>query len=323
MILIGVFEFLGAIAIHFNLQHTSTMNNHPKIPTTINCVFFIVFLGLNGLALEAGNAVLGSPGEAELGTHSCAAVTNGFVFYGGEYIPIPYSVVRRGVEIFVNSNLIESISSWPLPESPVFGCVTNLPPVPIGMSDVYDQDKVDLYLSDVINYAIFCGATNRPALVANAMTRLPCVNEAHPFDETCVSITWKTGWIDTELINVFPEHFFVRSSPPTEGELISRGDALVDTYGEKLSSDYYFFFPTPTDVFPRQTGKQLYSMFRVALPLVDASKSAEEISAAVETQTGAPFPVSFCRALLNHKDSLDAAFRARIYGGNPATTQAP
>ena len=82
---------------------------------------------------------------------------------------------------------------------------------------------------------------------------------------------------------------------------------------ERLQVGDYYFLPTPSDRHSRHTGLSAKAQFRVALPLIDGGASAEEISKAVETQTGAPFTVDFCRALLRHKDSLTPEFRRRIF----------
>ena len=263
-----------------------------------------------------------------LGSFSAASVTNGWVFVGGEYLQLPYSISRNENRLLVNDRFIELLFDWPPIAGITYGTKSSPPSVPTGInaSTTKHAPEVKQYLFDSIDYCIHEDFSNRTEVVASLMRRLPCVASARPATPSQIVVEWTATGSDGILIGVYPEELAVRGFELSMDNLFDYLE-LVDGEVEYLASDLqngeYVFFPTKTDPHQKQFGKSPKSMFRVALPLIDAGKSAEEISAAVEAQTGAPFPVSFCRALLNHKDSLDTAFRARIYGGNPATTQAP
>jgi hypothetical protein len=52
----------------------------------------------------------------ELGVKEGKKVATGFVFVGGRYIEAPYTVSRRGRQIFINDALIFEWPEWPLPD---------------------------------------------------------------------------------------------------------------------------------------------------------------------------------------------------------------
>jgi hypothetical protein len=295
--------------------------------TIIKATLVVYFCNLiPGFASDL-NSVSGEAVSA-LGTNNCPPVHSGYVFVGGDYVPPPYCVGRTGNYIEINGIAVEAFSVWPVNDAtnsslPV---VTAPPPVPTSVTENSNRfdASVHKYIFDWLYYCVHEGITNRADVVIEAYEKLPCVVSAFKRNGG-VAVVWKNGGDDGVTLNLGPETRFarMRKTPQDIASAISLGDRRMSTTARHLASGYYFFFPTAEDRHPTQFGKSPEEMFRIALPLIDAGKSAEEISAAVETQTGAPFPVSFCRALLNHKDSLDAAFRARIYGENPATTQAP
>ena len=127
---------------------------------------------------------------------------------------------------------------------------------------------------------------------------------------------WKKSGRDICGLNVYPELMLGRSLDKDfykSDNLIQKGNRSLHWLCHALKRGDYYFWPTPSDRHSRHTGLSAKAQFRVALPWIDGGASAEEISKAVETQTGAPFTVDFCRALLRHKDSLTPEFRRRIY----------
>ena len=255
-----------------------------------------------------------------LGITNAPPVDTGLVFIGGKYIPPPYVVGRVGNELRINGVYAENLLKWPPPPQPVFGVVTNLPPVlkTFKKTDRYFGGKhiFSDYFANCVDYFIYKGCTNRAEKVAYALERLPCIKKAYPYkDNTGVQIEWMTGGEDAVVYDVFPERFHRgRNTYYDDATMKKAVDIPVRLIGEYLKRDEYCFFPTLSDPHPRQTGRDARPMFAAAFPLIDGGASAEEISAEVERKTGAPFPSEFCRALLRHRDSLTPEFRERMLG---------
>ena len=181
-------------------------------------------------------------------------------------------------------------------------------------STQYDKE-VGKYVVDWLHYLRTIHSTNTIQEMIKAYEALPCVVRAYQRDNNHLGVIWSVGGDD----NVFyPVSLTIGSRAHrkefyTPENLIKVGNHSVKMMYERLKIGDYYFLPTPSDRHSRHTGLSAKAQFRVALPLIDGGASAEEISKAVETQTGAPFTVDFCRALLRHKDSLTPEFRRRIY----------
>ncbi len=75
-----------------------------------------------------------------LGIRAGERVTTGFVFINGKYLESPYTVSRRGRQVFVNNAMIYEYGNWPLPDRHV----KEDPGLPTGLTaesayyDIYD-----------------------------------------------------------------------------------------------------------------------------------------------------------------------------------------
>ncbi len=279
-----------------------------------NSLFQIMVIVLLSLGSRAENR----SAIQVLGETNAAPISTGVVFIGGRYMPPPYVVARKGNELQINGETVDVLFKWPPPEfseTPIVMFPPNVPRSITETSGKYDAD-VSQYTLDWLSHLQTIKSTNRVNEMISAYNKLPCVEYAYRINDITVGAVWKKSGRDICGLNVYPELMLGRSLDKDfykSDNLIQKGNRSLHWLCHALKRGDYYFLPTPSDRHSRHTGLSAKAQFRVALPLIDAGASAEEISKAVETQTGAPFTVDFCRALLRHKDSLTPEFRRRIF----------
>jgi hypothetical protein len=253
-----------------------------------NSLFQIMVIVLLSLGSRAENR----SAIQVLGETNAAPISTGVVFIGGRYMPPPYVVARKGNELQINGETVDVLFKWPPPEFKSPPIVTNPPKVPESITEnstCYDVD-VERYIAQWLCYLRYVQSTNRVEEMVTAFRNLPCVKKAYRMDDTAVAVIWNG---DDESMppvghHVYPERMLRRALSKefyTPENLIKVGNRSVEMMYERLKLGDYYFLPTPSDRHSRHTGLSAKAQFKVALPLIDAGASAEEISKAVETQT--------------------------------------
>ena len=97
-------------------------------------------IGLIGCLLLAG-AVAATPEEDHADAIRALGVTNivvknpGYFFYGGEYVPPPYTVTREGDFLKINGRYIRFFCKWPPPKLRKWHVTHKMPEVPSSVNE--------------------------------------------------------------------------------------------------------------------------------------------------------------------------------------------
>ena len=98
------------------------------------------FMGLAGAFLLAGVAAA-TPEEDHADAVRALGVTNivvknpGYFFYGGEYVPPPYTVTREGDFLKINGRYIRFFCKWPPPKLRKWHVTHKMPEVPPSVTE--------------------------------------------------------------------------------------------------------------------------------------------------------------------------------------------
>ncbi len=136
-----------------------------------------------------------------LGNTDFGVYTNGMLFYNGEYIPPPYSVVRKEDSLYVNSLLILQVPlrAPPSPEPPPKIPSTD-PPIPKEITEETEPfDAIlEAYLRDKRLF-LFAkhGEEKGIDMMVDAYKALPCVLNAKRNDEDTLRLWWKGQYLGT------------------------------------------------------------------------------------------------------------------------------
>ena len=147
-----------------------------------------------------------------LGERAESEIHTGCVVYGGEYLKPPYVVKRMGNEVFINDRRIRWFVPWPIPKPVVRGVTKVMPVIPDGIDENTSEfdERVRKFGTELIDYFIYLGVTNRTERFATEIGRLPCVTKAHVISGSEVAIYWKNGTQGVPC-NIFPERHDRRS----------------------------------------------------------------------------------------------------------------
>ena len=277
-------------------------------------------IGLIGCLLLAG-AVAATPEEDHADAIRALGVTNivvknpGYFFYGGEYVPPPYTVTREGDFLKINGRYIRFFCKWPQPKGRKWHATHKMPEVPSSVDEKTSEfdPAVRNYIDDCFDYWLTNHADNNESRWSTVMIpgvlKLPCVKDACVDEYGGLTVIWTGGQGKTCF-----DYSFMASNPswwdpqPIDPKAFSiGGDEEAVDLAEEISDGNYLFWPLKNGG-PRLSGSNLEPEFDKVLKNIDKCATAEELSAAC----GRPWRVDLCADLLKHKDSFDAGLRKRI-----------
>ena len=146
-------------------------------------------IGLIGCLLLAG-AVAATPEEDHADAIRALGVTNivvknpGYFFYGGEYVPPPYTVTREGDFLKINGRYIRFFCKWPPPKLRKWHVTHKMPEVPSSVNEKTSEfdPAVRKYIDDCFDYWLtnHAGDESRwAAAMISDVLKLPCVKDAY------------------------------------------------------------------------------------------------------------------------------------------------
>ena len=250
----------------------------------------------------AAVAFLGEKAESEIRT--------GCVVYGGEYLKPPYVVKRAGNEVFINERSIRWFVPWPIPKPVVRGVTKVMPVIPDGIDENTSEfdERVRKFGTELIDYFIYLGVTNRTERFATEIGRLPCVTKAHVISGSEVAIYWKNGTQGVPC-NIFPERHDRRSKkwPQDKKTLQEMGDREVAKFASALRGDSFLLLPGG-DCHVAISGAGLDRDVYHAIGMCDQGLPAEKICEKLGGWT--EFPKELCEALIRHRGSFGDSYFA-------------
>ena len=276
-------------------------------------------IGLIGCLLLAG-AVAATPEEDHADAIRVLGVTNivvknpGYFFYGGEYVPPPYTVTREGDFLKINGRYIRFFCKWPPPKLRKWHVTHKMPEVPSSVNEKTSEfdPAVRKYIDDCFDYWLtnHAGDESRwAAAMISDVLKLPCVKDAYVDEYGGLTVIWTGGQgkicFDYSFMATNPSWW---DSQPIDPKAFSiGGDEEAADLAEEISNGRYLFWPLKNGG-PRLSGTNLEPEFDKVLKNIDKCATAEELSAAC----GRPWRIDLCADLLRYKDSFDAGLRKRI-----------
>ena len=276
-------------------------------------------IGLIGCLLLAG-AVAATPEEDHADAIRVLGVTNivvknpGYFFYGGEYVPPPYTVTREGDFLKINGRYIRFFCKWPPPKLRKWHVTHKMPEVPSSVNEKTSEfdPAVRKYIDDCFDYWLtnHAGDESRwAAAMISDVLKLPCVKDAYVDEYGGLTVIWTGG-----QGKICFDYSFMATNPswwdpqPIDPKAFSiGGDEEAADLAEEISNGRYLFWPLKNGG-PRLSGTNLEPEFDKVLKDIDKCATAEELSAAC----GRPWRIDLCADLLRYKDSFDAGLRKRI-----------
>ena len=277
-------------------------------------------IGLIGCLLLAG-AVAATPEEDHADAIRALGVTNivvknpGYFFYGGEYVPPPYTVTREGDFLKINGRYIRFFCKWPPPKLRKWHVTHKMPEVPLSVTEKSSEfdPAVRKYWDDCFDYWLTTHAADDDSLgaavIAAGMMKLPCVKDVIVDERGVARMVWaadqSTNGCDFSAI---AENRACWNPPPVDPKAFSiGGDEEAVDLAEEISGGHYLFWPLKNGG-PHLRGANLEPEFAKVLRYIDKCATPEELYAAC----GRPWTIDLCADLLKHKDSFDAGLRKRI-----------
>ena len=277
-------------------------------------------IGLIGCLLLAGT-VAATPEEDHTDAIRVLGVTNivvknpGYFFYGGEYVPPPYTVTREGDFLKINGRYIRFFCKWPPPKFRKWHVTHKMPEVPASVTEKTSEfdPAVRNYMDDCFDYWLTTRTegdkSHGAAVMVAGMLKMPCVKDAYIDEYGYVRIVWVDGQnsrcVDYRLIEGNPSCWNPQPIDPKTFSI--GGDEDAKELAEQISDGNYLFWPLKNGG-PRLSGTNLEPEFDKVLKNIDKCATAEELSAAC----GRPWRVDLCADLLRCKGSFDAGLRKRI-----------
>jgi len=176
----------------------------------------------------------------EFGEKVGEPVGAGFVFVDGRYVDAPYVVVRRGLAVFVNDELIEPPVRWPV-ERVMGETDPALPADVVRYSSLYDDALKDYLLRKAAYLQAHYGPDKERDLMKDTLKRLPCVKEAI-VDDVYPDILHVSSFIG-ERVPFGLVGLRGRRIDVDRESVLARVESLRENYEGRLRrGDYYFFF---------------------------------------------------------------------------------
>ena len=281
----------------------------------------IKFFGLIGAVLLA-DVVTATPEEDHADAIRALGVTNivvknpGYFFYGGEYVPPPYTVTREGDFLKINGKYIRFFCKWPPPKLRKWHVTHKMPEVPPSVTEKTSRfdPVVQDYWKDCFDYWLTTHAPDDgslgAAVIVAGMLKLPCVKDAFVDERGDARIVWTADQHTNSCIfTAIAENPSCWNPPPVDPNAIRiRGDDEAVGLAEQISDGNYLFWPLKNGG-PWLTGSNLEPEFDKVLKNIDKCATAEELSTACGWY---PYRVELCADILKHTDSFDAGLRKRI-----------
>jgi hypothetical protein len=210
-----------------------------KGKTTMKCGLFTA--SLLGVCLSVGSSV-GQEPDLSLGTKEWPAITNGVVFFNGEYIPPPYTVSRVENVVIINGRRIESGMAWP-PQQPAPPPVIpqNEPIMPSTITEkttIYDEDYLRFLTEARLYYFDKYGQEKGMDKIAEAFNKMPFVSSARrdPESPTGIILILKTG--ERSSGNLVPPSR--KPNNMTKEQALKMMDRLCESYVSGLEGNHFF-----------------------------------------------------------------------------------
>ena len=245
-----------------------------------------------------------------LGERAEPEIRTGCVVYGGEYLSPPYTVKRKGNEVFINERSVRWFVLWPIPKTICRGITASKPEIPDGVnanSSEYD-DIVREYDDKLLDYLIYLGVTNRAERYAAEISKLPCVISARALSSCEVAVYWRNGTQGIPCM-VYPERHDYRCKkwPQDKKSLQELGDREVVKFADALRRDSFLLLPggdCQVTVSGAGVDRDVYH----AVGMCDKGLSADEICDKLGGRS--EFPLEVCEALVRHRKSFDDSYFA-------------
>lgn len=262
-------------------------------------------LAVSALGMCAGAGISrGQEPGLSLGTREWPAVTNGLVFFNGEYIPPPYTVSRVENVVVINGRRIESGIPWPPPKAEPPAQVPESDPVmPSTITETttnFDSDFIK-YVSDKRQYLFDrFGRDKGIELMVEVYKGLPCILNAERDATSPVGIVlfWKSGKVSR--VDLVPPSR--KPNTTTKEQALKMMDRLCESYVEGLEDNHFFMLG---NTFLRGAPDG-YKM--LLAPLSEAMKQATNeahfASLFRTNRLSGSFSEGALRSLYQHKDGL-------------------
>ena len=175
-------------------------------------------IGLIACLLLAG-AVAATPEEDHADAVLALGVTNvvvknpGYFFYGGEYVPPPYTVTREGDFLKINGRYIRFFCKWPQPKGKKWHVTHTMPEVPSSVNEKTSEfdPAVRKYMDDCFDYWLTNHADDdgrwATAMISEVL-KLPCVKDAYVDEYGGLTVIWTCGQRQTCF-----DYSFMASNP--------------------------------------------------------------------------------------------------------------
>ena len=224
-----------------------------------------------GMCAGAGISRGQEPGLS-LGTREWPAVTNGLVFFNGEYIPPPYTVSRVENVVVINGRRIESGIPWPPPQPAPPPVVPHTEPtMPSTITErttIYDEDYLRFLHEARLYYFDRYGQEKGMDKIVEAFNKMPFVSSASrdPTSLTGIILILKTG--EKSSGNLVPP--LRKPNTTTREQALKMMDELCEVYVRGLEGNHYFMIG-------KMMRRGIPSAFnRTLLPLADAMRAAKD-----------------------------------------------
>ena len=245
-----------------------------------------------------------------LGERSEPAICSGCVVYGGEYLTPPYTVKRKGNEVFINESPVRWFVPWPIPEDLGWGRTKVMPTIPdeINENSTEWDEVVGKFCCELLDHLIYLGATNRAERYVAEIRKLPCVRSAQVLPTGEVAVDWKHGTKGLAE-NVYPDRYSRRSRkwPHDKKSLQELGDREVARLADALRGDSFLLLPGG-DCQVTVSGVGVDRDVYKAIVMCDKGFSADEICEKLGGRS--EFPLEVCEALVRHRSSFDESYFA-------------
>ena len=215
-------------------------------------------IGLAGAILLPAVAVA-TPEEDHADAIRALGVTNivvknpGYFFYGGEYVPPPYTVTREGDFLKINGRYIRFFCKWPPPKLRKWHVTHKMPEVPPSVTEKtsrfdpvvqdYWKDCFDYWLTTHVPDDDSLGA----AVIVAGMLKLPCVKDAFVDEQGDARIVWTADQHTNSCIfTAIAENPSCWDPPPVDPNTFRiGGDDEAVGLAEQISDGNYLFAPRP------------------------------------------------------------------------------
>lgn len=256
-----------------------------------------------GMCAGAGISRGQEPGLS-LGTREWPAVTNGLVFFNGEYIPPPYTVSRVENVVVINGRRIESGIPWPPPRPAPPPVVPHTEPtMPSTITErttIYDEDYLWFLNEARLYYFDKYGQEKGMDKMAEVFNKMPFVSSASrdPTSSTGIILILKTGGKSSG--NLVPPSR--KPNTTTKEQALKMMDRLCESYAKGLEDNHFFMLG---NTFLRGAPDG-YKM--LLAPLSEAMKQATNeahfASLFRTNRLSGSFSEGALRSLYRHKDGL-------------------